>query len=282
MHYYQHHIGDFIKDTANLNDHQLATYLRMLWSYYSEERPLGKSLEDLAFAMRSDEKTVGLILRHYFKEAEDGWHHGRCDREIADFHTKKDKAAASANARWKNAKNKTDAKQAQCDSNASACDRMQAHENHGENTYSNGAENASRMRPHSERNANALKTDANQEPRTKNQSKEPLTHNAGDASAPVAMTLEWQPDEKLLQAYAKRAGLPVSLFTHDAIGVFVCHYAASGRAETQAAWVSLLVKWLKRDVAQAGNVRPFPQRRQASGPDFHSGDTSWADDLGEL
>lgn len=173
MHYYQHHIGDFIKDTANLNDHQLATYLRMLWSYYSEERPLGKNLEDLAFAMRSDEKTVGLILRHYFKEAEDGWHHGRCDREIADFHTKKDKAAASANARWKNAKNKTDAKQAQCDSNASACDRMQAHENHGENTYSNGAENASRMRPHSERNANALKTDANQEPRTNNQSKEP-------------------------------------------------------------------------------------------------------------
>jgi len=103
-----------------------------------------------------------------------------------------------------------------------------------------------------------------------------------DPNAPFAMTLEWQPDEKLLQAYAKRAGLPVSLFTHDAIGVFVCHYAASGRAETQAAWVSLLVKWLKRDVEQAGNVRPFPQRRQANGPDFHSDDTSWANDLGDL
>lgn len=120
MHYYQHHIGDFIKDTANLNDHQLATYLRMLWSYYSEERPLGKNLEDLAFAMRSDEKTVGLILRHYFKEAEDGWHHGRCDREIAEFHAKKDKASASANARWKNAKDKTNAKQPQCEGNANA------------------------------------------------------------------------------------------------------------------------------------------------------------------
>ncbi len=145
MHYYQHHIGDFIKDTANLNDHQLATYLRMLWSYYSEERPLGKNLEDLAFAMRSDEKTVGLILRHYFKEAEDGWHHGRCDLEIAEFHAKKDKAAASANARWKNAKNKTNAKQPQCDGNA-----------------------------------NASKTDANQEPITNNQDKDqkPLSPTA--------------------------------------------------------------------------------------------------------
>lgn len=182
MHYYQHHIGDFIKDTANLNDHQLATYLRMLWSYYSEERPLGKNLEDLAFAMRSDEKTIGLILRHYFKEAEDGWHHGRCDREIADFHTKKDKAAASANARWKNAKNKTDAKQALCDSNATVCDRMQAHENHGVNAHSSAAENASSKRPDCERNANASKTDANQEPITNNQSKEPPIPPEGAAA----------------------------------------------------------------------------------------------------
>ena len=114
------------------------------------------------------------------------------------------------------------------------------------------------------------------------------THSAqgpdsANAGAPEAMTLEWRPDENLLTAYAARAGIPVDLITHDAIGVFVCHYAASGRLETHVAWVSLLVKWIKRDSAQAkaSNVSRFPAR-QSNGPDFHTGDTSWADDLGEL
>ncbi|NIE73021.1 hypothetical protein F3J45_00885 [Pantoea sp. Ap-967] len=111
------------------------------------------------------------------------------------------------------------------------------------------------------------------------------THSAGeensaDPKSPTEMTLEWKPDDKLLKAYAKRMGIPVGLFTDEATAAFVCHYSASGRFETQAAWVSLLVKWVKRDMAAASNVRPFPVRRQANGPDFN--DTSWADDLGAL
>jgi hypothetical protein len=105
---------------------------------------------------------------------------------------------------------------------------------------------------------------------------------SGGLKSPSEMALEWQPDTNLLASYAKRMGLPVALFTHEAIGAFVCHYSASGRFETQAAWVSLLVKWIKRDTAtgaSASNVRPFPARK-ASGPDFD--DTSWADDLGVL
>lgn len=102
-----------------------------------------------------------------------------------------------------------------------------------------------------------------------------------DPKSPVEMHLDWKPEPRLLAAYAKRQGLPVALFTHEAIGSFVCHYSASGRFETQAAWVSLLVKWIKRDTATgaASNVRPFPVR-QANGPDFD--DTSWAHDLGAL
>jgi hypothetical protein len=116
----------------------------------------------------------------------------------------------------------------------------------------------------------------------------PIEHNtlgvgdeiSVDPKCPTEMTLEWQPDENLLATYSKRMGLPVALFTHEAIGAFVCHYSATGRCETQAAWVSLLVKWIKRDMATgaaASNVRPFP-RRQANGPDFD--DTTWAEDLG--
>lgn len=130
MHYYQHHIGDFVKDTSHLNDHQLATYLRMLWAYYSEEKPFDGDIEAIAFAMRSDEKTVRLLLKHFFKQHNDVWVHSRCEREISEYHAKRENARNSANARWNN---------------------------------------ANAMRTHSECNAKPPKTDANQEPITNNQ-----------------------------------------------------------------------------------------------------------------
>jgi len=130
MHYYTHHIGDFLKDTGHLSNEQMGIYLRMLWRYYLDEKPLQNDCESIAFAMRSDEKTVGLILRHFFVLEDGGWRHKRCDNEIKLYHDKKEKAVASANARWSNAKP---------------------------------------MRPHTERNADAPVFDANQEPRTKNQ-----------------------------------------------------------------------------------------------------------------
>lgn len=125
MFYYQHHIGDFIKDTANLDDHQLATYLRMMWIYYTDEKPFDDDAEGIAFAVRSDEKTVRLLLRHFFDKTVDKWHHNRCDREINGYKEKSEKARGSANARWSNAK---------------------------------------AMRTHNERNADEPVLDANQEP----------------------------------------------------------------------------------------------------------------------
>lgn len=133
MHYYTHHIGDFLKDTGHLSNEQMGIYLRMLWRYYLDEKPLQDDCESIAFAMRSDEKTVGLILRHFFVLEDGGWRQKRCDDEIKHYHNKKEKAVASANARWSNAKP---------------------------------------MRTHSERTADAPVFDANQEPITKNQNKE--------------------------------------------------------------------------------------------------------------
>lgn len=107
------------------------------------------------------------------------------------------------------------------------------------------------------------------------------TLGASDRSAAVEMSLEWIPDQQLLQAYALRMALPLTAFTPEATAAFVCHYTASGRFETQAAWVSLLVKWIKRDVAKtaSSNIRQFPVK-QVNGPDFD--DTTWSDDLGDL
>lgn len=130
MHYYSHHIGDFSRDTSNLDDHHLATYMRMLWAYYADEKPFSDDCEGIAFAVRSDEKTVRRLLSHYFVLGDDGWRHKRCDKEIAAYHGKAEKARQSANARWNN---------------------------------------ANAMRTHSDRNANEQFLDANQEPITKNQ-----------------------------------------------------------------------------------------------------------------
>lgn len=98
-----------------------------------------------------------------------------------------------------------------------------------------------------------------------------------DPKSPCEMTLEWKPDEKLLKAYAFRMSLPANAFTDEATAAFVCHYSASGRIETQASWVSLLVKWVKRDAASANNVHRLPVRRQSAEPDFES--TAWAEGL---
>lgn len=102
------------------------------------------------------------------------------------------------------------------------------------------------------------------------------THCAQDSDAPIGMTLDWVPDAKLLKAFAMRVGLPVEAFTDEAIAPFVCHYQPTGRCETQAAWVSLLVRWFKNDAVRqaASNVKAFPVRRAAGG-DVDFDDTGW-------
>ena len=65
------------------------------------------------------------ILKHFFFEHDGKWHHARCDKEILAYRDKSDKAKKSADARWKN---------------------------------------ANAMRTHSDGNASATVSDANQEP----------------------------------------------------------------------------------------------------------------------
>ena len=136
MHYYQHHIGDFVRDTARLTDTQCMAYLRLIWMYYDTEKPLPNDPEGLAFQVGASDQDVRLILKHYFETDGDLCRHKRCDKELAVFKEKSEKAAKSANARWNN---------------------------------------ANAMRTHTERNANERVLDANQEPRTKNQIKKATT-----------------------------------------------------------------------------------------------------------
>lgn len=37
MHFYPHHIGDFLKDTSSLTPEESYYYLRLIWLYYDTE-----------------------------------------------------------------------------------------------------------------------------------------------------------------------------------------------------------------------------------------------------
>jgi len=105
MHYYQHHIGDFIKATARLSDSQSMAYLRLLWMYYDTEKPLRPDIELLAFQIGTTAQEINLLLNSFFWLAESGWHHTRCDQEIADYRAfleKKSNAGKASAERRKN------------------------------------------------------------------------------------------------------------------------------------------------------------------------------------
>ena len=122
MHYYQHNIGDYRKDTSHLTLLEHGIYRQLLDSYYLDEIPL---CNDLAKLMRShsvrnadEEQALQNVLTDFFELTEVGYIHKRCDDVIAQYHGKSDKARASANARWGN-KDKA-SKKTQSESNANA------------------------------------------------------------------------------------------------------------------------------------------------------------------
>lgn len=87
MHYYQHHIGDFIKDTSFLTNEEIGIYMKLIWLYYDTEKPLPNNIALLSVKTnaRDSELAVKNILNMYFLLIEDEWHHTRCDKEIAEY-----------------------------------------------------------------------------------------------------------------------------------------------------------------------------------------------------
>lgn len=107
----------------------------------------------------------------------------------------------------------------------------------------------------------------------------PSAHDAVDPRMPSAMTLDWVADPKLLKTYALHQGLTVDAVTDADVADFTSYYEPKGQVNTQAEWVSMLVKWVKnnRTRSAASNVKQFPPR-PTSGPNFD--DRTWGDDMG--
>lgn len=112
MHHYPFHPGDYMLDTAHLSLEEDATYRRALDLYYVSEGPLPADKRTLSKRLRVDEQTLENILREFFELMEDGWHHSRCDDEIAHYKAKSEKAkkAGSLGGKAKSSGRKANAK----------------------------------------------------------------------------------------------------------------------------------------------------------------------------
>ena len=100
MHYYQHHIGDFQRDTASLSDADTLAYLRLIWMYYDTEQPLPDDPKKLAFRIGSNPDAVQMLLDAFFVLENGLWNQKRCDAEIANYRAKSERARNANEVRW--------------------------------------------------------------------------------------------------------------------------------------------------------------------------------------
>ena len=102
MHYYQHHIGDFIKATSRLTDSQVMAYLRLIWLYYDKDGVVSNDPEQICFEIGSDVKTIKMIIKTYFEVDGEFLRHSRCDKELQGYLNKSVGGKKGAERRWKN------------------------------------------------------------------------------------------------------------------------------------------------------------------------------------
>lgn len=102
MHYYQFNIGDYQSHTAHLTEMEDLAYRRLLdWAYLHETPlPLDPSEAARLVRMRQHSECIATVLREFFERTGEGWVSKRVQQEIDRVGTKKEKARASAKARW--------------------------------------------------------------------------------------------------------------------------------------------------------------------------------------
>ena len=83
MHYYQHNIGDYRRDTAHLSLLEHGVYRQLIDMYYLSESPIPKETQQvfrrLSARTQEEQNAVEIILNEFFSLSEDGWIHKRCD-----------------------------------------------------------------------------------------------------------------------------------------------------------------------------------------------------------
>jgi uncharacterized protein YdaU (DUF1376 family) len=167
VNFYSFHIGDYASKTRHLSWEEDAAYRRLLDVYYGTERPLPvdkRVIYRLVVAMTAKQRqAVDTILSEFFTLQPDGYRNARCDAEIAEFASKREKAKRSAEARWQS--------ETHSDRNANASKRE--------------------MRTHSEGNA---PTTQHQIPNTQKDSSVVARAGPSDLEARLREAAGWQSD----------------------------------------------------------------------------------------
>ena len=107
MRYYKHNLGDFLADTHYLTNERLSVYLKLIWEYYLQEKPITiDDYNEKADELKTDEPTLSYILHKYFWLDEDidneVWRHKRIDCELVKMNSTNQKKSEGAQSRWNN------------------------------------------------------------------------------------------------------------------------------------------------------------------------------------
>lgn len=109
MNYYPHHIGDFRSGTFNMTRQERWVYRDMIDVYYDTEGPFPDDLDAIykMMGIRRDEdkELVAAILLLKFELRPSGYHHVRCDMEIAAYKAKAETAKNNGKKGGRPAKN---------------------------------------------------------------------------------------------------------------------------------------------------------------------------------
>jgi len=101
MYYYQHHIGDYRRDTGHLTLLEHGIYRQLLDLYYITEKPIDTNSIRLICVRNTDEQEAyARVLADFFIEQDGVYLHKRCEFEIERFKDKSEKAKQSINTRW--------------------------------------------------------------------------------------------------------------------------------------------------------------------------------------
>lgn len=102
MNYFEDHIGDYSSATAHLSWDEDMALTRLIRAYYKTERPIpiGQEVRIARAHTKAQKKAVASVITEFFTLEQDGYHQNRCDREIARYLDKRNKASVNAHARW--------------------------------------------------------------------------------------------------------------------------------------------------------------------------------------
>jgi uncharacterized protein YdaU (DUF1376 family) len=103
LNYYEHHIGDYLKDTAHLSLLEHGVYLRLLQVYYTREHGIPTAQAARLVGARTQEELEALetVLREFFDISEGGiWTQKRCEELIEKHQQFIEKQKQAAAKRW--------------------------------------------------------------------------------------------------------------------------------------------------------------------------------------